>query len=213
MVPGSIRRGLLKFSFYWVAFVASCLIVFVVSALYMRVKPLQFEAPVSSLNNVFLPDVCPPNSFRSYHYSTHNLIGRSHSGSHLCRSNIEDDCHELVSRIDQRRLQIKCIQGFRCIRSAVSELGQTWHIIDSYLKRSALLDMSSPSWSAQLADQPTFRLNSTRICLEYQVFASFRTVTMLVASKQYLGVRSVVRPSSFQSYPFDVYVHFVPNCH
>jgi len=71
MRQGSIRRGLLKFYFYWVALVASCLIIFFISASQLTVKPLQFEAPVSTLDDVFLPDVCPPNAFRSYHHSRH----------------------------------------------------------------------------------------------------------------------------------------------
>jgi len=61
MLQGRIRRGLLKFSLYWAALVASCLIVFVISALHMTVKPLQFEAPITSLDDIFLPDVCPQN--------------------------------------------------------------------------------------------------------------------------------------------------------
>ena len=71
MRQGSIRRGLLKFYFYWVALVASCLIIFFISASQIMVKPLQFEAPVSTLDDVFLPDVCPLNPFRSYHHSQH----------------------------------------------------------------------------------------------------------------------------------------------
>ena len=56
-----LQRDLLKFSLYWVALVASCLIIFVISAMHMRVKPLQFEAPITSLDDIFLPDVCPQN--------------------------------------------------------------------------------------------------------------------------------------------------------
>jgi len=74
MHQGSIRRGLLKFYFYWVALVASCLIIFFISASQLTVKPLQFEAPVSTLDDVFLPDVCPPNALRSYHHSQHMIF-------------------------------------------------------------------------------------------------------------------------------------------
>jgi len=112
MIRTRIRRGLLKFSFYWVALVASCLVVFVISALHMTVKPLQFQAPVGSVNDIFLPDVCPLNRFRSYHHSIYNFTGQSHSGSRLCRSNIKDDRHELVSGAHQFGLQIEYIKGF-----------------------------------------------------------------------------------------------------
>ena len=61
MLQRSIRRGLLKFSLYWAALVASCLIIFVITALHIRVKSLQFEAPITSLDDIFLPDVCPQN--------------------------------------------------------------------------------------------------------------------------------------------------------
>ena len=64
MLRGSIKKGLLKFTLYWIALVASCLIVFVISAWHMTVKPLQFQAPVGSLNNIFSPEVCPPNLSR-----------------------------------------------------------------------------------------------------------------------------------------------------
>jgi len=72
MLRRSIRGGLLKFSLYWVALVASCLVIFVISALHMIVKPLHFEAPVGSLNDVFSPDVCPPN--HSDHVITQHII-------------------------------------------------------------------------------------------------------------------------------------------
>ena len=206
MIRRRIQRGLLKFSFYWVVLVASCLIVFVISALHMTVKPLQFQAPVSSVNDIFFPDVCPSHCFRSYHHSIYNLPGQSYSGSRLCRSNIKDDCHELVSGAHQFRLLIKYIQDLWRIHTAVSEQNLSLDIMDWSHKWRTLMDMSSPSWSAQLEDQPAFRLNSTRLCLEHQEFASFRTITKLVASKKYVSIRSMARQSSFQSYPFDVYV-------
>jgi len=47
----------IKFSFYWIALVASSLIVFMSAASHMQVKPLQFQAPTGSLDDVFSPDV------------------------------------------------------------------------------------------------------------------------------------------------------------
>ena len=47
----------IKVSFYWIALVASSLIVFMSAASHMQVKPLQFQAPTGSLDDVFSPDV------------------------------------------------------------------------------------------------------------------------------------------------------------
>ena len=66
--------------------------------------------------------------------------------------------------------------------------------------------MSSPSWTAQAVDQPAYRLNSTQKCFGlFQTYSSFRTVTKLVASKEFLVLQSMEDQSSFQSYPFDTY--------
>ncbi|KDR67422.1 hypothetical protein GALMADRAFT_1086258 [Galerina marginata CBS 339.88] len=78
--------------------------------------------------------------------------------------------------------------------------------IDIYIPNT-LLDMTSPSWTAQTVDQPAYRLNSTQICANVmQAYSSFRTITKLVASKEYLVLQVVEDQSSFQSYPFDVYL-------
>ena len=75
MLRRCIRRGLLfKFCIYWATFVASCLIIFFISASHMTVKPLQFEAPLSTLDDVFLPEVCPLNPFRSHNHSQHMIF-------------------------------------------------------------------------------------------------------------------------------------------
>ncbi|KAF8961637.1 hypothetical protein BDZ97DRAFT_1828320 [Flammula alnicola] len=81
-------------------------------------------------------------------------------------------------------------------------------VIDIYLT-NVLLDTSSPSWTAQPAagDQTAFRMNGTEWCLGLvSTYTSFRTVTKLVASKEYLLVQSIGSHSSLQSYPFDVYL-------
>ncbi|KDR70689.1 hypothetical protein GALMADRAFT_144575 [Galerina marginata CBS 339.88] len=70
-----------------------------------------------------------------------------------------------------------------------------------------LLDMSSPSWNNQLKDLPVFQLNSTQACLGTSTtYSSFRTVTKLLTSKQYLRVQSFIGQANFQGYPFDVYL-------
>ena len=58
MVQRCIRlRDSIKFSLYWIVLVASSLIVFMGAASHMQVKPLQFQAPTGSLDDVFVPDV------------------------------------------------------------------------------------------------------------------------------------------------------------
>jgi hypothetical protein len=58
MVQRRVRlRDSIKFSLRWIALVASSLIVFMSAASHMQVKPLQFQAPTGSLDDVFVPDV------------------------------------------------------------------------------------------------------------------------------------------------------------
>jgi hypothetical protein len=65
--------------------------------------------------------------------------------------------------------------------------------------------MSSPSWTIQPVDQPAFRMNGTEYCLGLdQAYASFRTVTKLIASQGLFVAQAVAQQSSFQNYPFDV---------
>ncbi|KDR77562.1 hypothetical protein GALMADRAFT_138652 [Galerina marginata CBS 339.88] len=79
-------------------------------------------------------------------------------------------------------------------------------VIDIYLPNT-LLDMSSPSWTPQSMDQPAYRLNSTQNCFGlFQAYSSFRTITKLVAAKEYVIIRLMEDQSSFQSYPFDAYL-------
>jgi len=71
-----------------------------------------------------------------------------------------------------------------------------------------LLDSSSPSWSSNLEDQRAYRLNTTERCSGSMIstYSSFRTVTKIVASKEYLRLQAIMSQSTFQSYPFDMYV-------
>jgi len=58
MVLGHIHRDFLRFSLYWIFLVGSCLIVFMLAATHMSVKPLYFQAPISSVDDMFSPNVC-----------------------------------------------------------------------------------------------------------------------------------------------------------
>ncbi|KAF8875340.1 hypothetical protein CPB84DRAFT_1796607 [Gymnopilus junonius] len=79
-------------------------------------------------------------------------------------------------------------------------------VIDIYVS-FLLLDTSSPSWSSNLQDQPVHRINTTETCFGLiSPLSSFRTVTKLVASKEYAVFPSLSQQSTFQSYPFDVYL-------
>ena len=57
MVLRYIHQDFLKFCLYWIFLVASCVIGFVLAATHMTVKPLQFQAPTSSVDDVYLPNV------------------------------------------------------------------------------------------------------------------------------------------------------------
>ncbi|KDR72369.1 hypothetical protein GALMADRAFT_159048, partial [Galerina marginata CBS 339.88] len=169
-IQRQIRRDFIKFSIYWIALVSTCLVAFLISASYMRVEPLQFQAPIISSFDVFTPDV--------------SLTAEAISVDPLARTIVMNWYPELTS--------LDCSKNDSIIT-------------DIYLSRM-LLDSSSPSWSSQLQDQATFRLNGTEICLGLNPpFPSFRTVTKLISSKQYVRVKQIAQQSTFQSYPFDVY--------
>ncbi|PPQ91431.1 hypothetical protein CVT25_014319 [Psilocybe cyanescens] len=79
-------------------------------------------------------------------------------------------------------------------------------IVDIFIP-TILLDVSSPSYSSGLSDQPVIRVNSTQICFaRTQTYISFRTVTKLVASREYLLAQEIGTQRTFQSYPFDIYI-------
>ncbi|KAF8961645.1 hypothetical protein BDZ97DRAFT_1828358 [Flammula alnicola] len=163
-----------KFSLYWAALVSTCLVSFFIAASHMTVKPLQFQAPISSIDDWFTADV--------------TLTAEAVSVDPISRTIVMNWYPALTSTTN-------------CSSNA--------HIVTDIYLTNMLLDTSSPSWTAQPADgdHAAFRLNGTEWCLGLvHTYPSFRTVTKLVASKEYLLVQSIGSHSSLQSYPFDVYL-------
>ncbi|KAH9484382.1 hypothetical protein JR316_0003863 [Psilocybe cubensis] len=79
-------------------------------------------------------------------------------------------------------------------------------IVDIFIPK-VLLDATSPSFSTDTDDNAVIRMNNTALCFALdQNYISFRTVTKLVASKEFLVAESIGTQRTFQSYPFDVYV-------
>jgi len=212
MIQRYVRlRDSIKFSLYWIALVVSSLIVFMSAASHMQVKPLQFQAPTGSLDDVFVPDVVLFRLSDGIVTDANHSIGQSDGGSCLRGSNIENNHYELVSRTTDHlvKLSVKSVNSYRHLHTKVScEEILVLSIapeIYGFVACSSLLDMSSPSWTTQPVDQPAFRLNSTEYCLGLnQTYSSFRTVTKLIASKKLFVAQAVAHQSSFQDYPFDV---------
>jgi len=82
-----------------------------VSLSYMAVKPLQFQAPTSSIDDIFLPNVAMPNLLTVPTLMQTNL-GQSYRGSNLRRYCIEDHYHELVSGINKLELLFNRSKGY-----------------------------------------------------------------------------------------------------
>ncbi|KAF8804302.1 hypothetical protein BYT27DRAFT_7194475 [Phlegmacium glaucopus] len=166
-----IRSDFSKFCLYWIAFITLCLVAFVIAALHLTVKPMQFQAPTRSLDDILSPDV--------------SLTAEVTSVDPISRIIVMNWYPELTS--------------INCSSEAA-------FVTDIYLS-ATLLDTSSPSWTAQPADTPAFRMNSTQICLNLIIpNPSFRTVTKLIASKENLELQKIAEQSTIQSYPFDVYL-------
>ena len=115
-------RDSIKFSLYWIALVAASLIVFMIAASHMQVKPLQFQAPTGSLDDVFVPDVVFFRLPDAIVTNANNSIGQSDSGSGLRGSNIENDRYELVSWtiILLVKLFVKSVNSYRHLHTKVS---------------------------------------------------------------------------------------------
>jgi hypothetical protein len=135
------------------------------------------------------------------------IVGKTHGGSYLCRSNFTDDCHELVPGLHDARLSFPNTVGYGYICRFVSDERLHFNVESKHIFSRILLDNSSPSWSSQLEDQPAHRLNTTESCSGWSTtstYSSFRTVTKIVASKEYLRLQATTLQSTFQSYPFDM---------
>ncbi|PPQ98279.1 hypothetical protein CVT26_013523 [Gymnopilus dilepis] len=178
-----------RFFIYWLAIVTITTVSFLATASKLVVKPLDFEAPISSTTDLFIPDVSS-SVFLAFHICFMFLIRQVS----LLAEFISVDPIARTMTMDW----YPTLQALNCSSSEPL-------IVDVYVP-NVLLDTSSPSYNTTLLDQPTIRLNSTTLCISSIQYPSFRTISKLVALRGEFSLEDTARKSTLENYPFDVYL-------